>query len=210
MDLAALREEYMRAGLDEGDLAPDPFAQFGSWFDDALRSGVHLPNAMTLATANQSGRPSARTVLLKGFDSRGFVFYTNYRSRKGRELGENPQAVLHFCWEELERQIGIEGTVARVAASESDEYFATRPLGSRLSALISPQSEVIPSRDFLEASLEDASKRWRDSPPRPDHWGGVRLAPVSFVFWQGRKDRLHDRLCYRIAGGAWKIERLAP
>ena len=210
MDLAALRQEYMRAGLDESSLAPDPFTQFANWFDEALRSGVHLPNAMTLATASKSGRPSARTVLLKGFDSRGFVFYTNYRSRKGRELEENPRAMLHFCWEELERQIGIEGTADRVSAAESDEYFATRPLGSRLSALISPQSETVPNRDFLEASLEDASKRWRDSPPRPAHWGGFRLAPLSFEFWQGRKDRLHDRLCYRIEEGAWKIKRLAP
>lgn len=210
MDLAALREEYMRAGLDESSLAPDPFAQFGSWLDDALRSGVHLPNAMTLATANKTGRPSARTVLLKGFDSRGFVFYTNYRSRKGRELEENPQAMLHFCWKELERQIGIEGTVERVSAAESDEYFAARPLGSRLSALVSPQSETVPSRDFLETAFKDASKRWRNSPPRPGHWGGFRLAPLSFEFWQGRKDRLHDRIRYRPSGGAWKIERLAP
>jgi pyridoxamine 5'-phosphate oxidase len=210
MDLAALREEYMRSGLHESSLAPDPFTQFGNWFDDALRSGIALPNAMTLATATRKGRPSVRTVLLKSFDSRGFVFYTNYRSRKGRDIGQNPQAMLHFCWEELERQIGIEGKVERVSAADSDEYFASRPLGSRLSALISPQSEAVPSREFLEASLEEASKRWRDSPPRPRHWGGYRLAPVLFEFWQGRKDRLHDRLCYRRAGSAWKIERLAP
>lgn len=210
MDLAALREEYMRAGLHESGVAPNPFAQFGEWFDDALRCGIALPNAMTLATATKKGHPSARTVLLKGFDTRGFVFYSNYLSRKGRDLEENPQAVLHFCWEELERQIAIEGRVERVSAAESDEYFANRPLGSRLSALISPQSEAVPSREFLEASLEEASKRWRDSPPRPPHWGGYRLAPVSLEFWQGRKDRLHDRLCYRIAGSAWKIERLAP
>ena len=210
MDLAALRQEYMRAGLHEKSVAPDPFTQFGDWFDDALRSGIALPNAMTLATATTKGRPSARTVLLKGFDTRGFVFYSNYLSRKGRDLEENPQAVLHFCWGELERQIAIEGRVERVSAAESDEYFARRPLGSRLSALISPQSETVSSREFLEASLEEASKRWRDSPPRPQHWGGYRLAPESFEFWQGRKDRLHDRLCYRIAGSAWKIERLAP
>jgi len=210
MDLAALREEYMRAGLHESNVAPDPLTQFGDWFDDALRCGVALPNAMTLATATKKGRPSARTVLLKGFDTRGFVFYSNYRSRKGRDLEENPQAVLHFCWEELERQIAIEGRVERISAAESDEYFASRPLGSRLSALISPQSETVPSREFLEAGLEEASKRWRDSPPRPQHWGGYRLAPVLFEFWQGRKDRLHDRLCYRMAGSAWKIERLAP
>jgi pyridoxamine 5'-phosphate oxidase len=210
MDFAALRQEYMRAGLHERNLAPDPLAQFGAWFEEALRSGVALPNAMTLATATRNGRPSAREVLLKGFDARGFVFFTNYGSRKGRELGENPRAVLHFCWKELERQVGIEGSVERVSAAESDEYFASRPLGSRLSATISPQSETVASREVLESSLEEASKRWRDAPPRPPHWGGYRLAPEVFEFWQGRKDRLHDRLRYHRAGGAWKIERLAP
>ncbi len=210
MDLAALRQEYMRAGLHEKDLDADPLAQFGAWFDEALRSGVALPNAMTLATATKKGRPSARTVLLKGFDARGFVFYTHYRSRKGRDLEENPRAMLLFCWEELERQVGIEGTVTRVSAAESDEYFAARPLGSRLSASISPQSEVVANREALEIKLEEASKRWRNAPPRPEEWGGYRLAPEQFEFWQGRKDRLHDRLCYRKAAGAWKIERLAP
>jgi len=210
MDLAALRQEYMRAGLHERDLDADPLAQFGAWFDEALRSGVALPNATTLATATKKGRPSARTVLLKGFDARGFVFYTHYRSRKGRDLEENPQAMLLFCWEELERQVGIEGTVTRVSAAESDEYFATRPLGSRLSASISPQSEVVANREALEIKLEEASKRWRNTPPRPEEWGGYRLAPERFEFWQGRKDRLHDRLCYRKTAGPWKIERLAP
>ncbi len=210
MDFAALRQEYMRAGLHARDLAPDPLAQFGAWFEEALGSGVALPNAMTLATATRNGRPSAREVLLKGFDARGFVFFTNYSSRKGRELEENPRAVLHFCWKELERQVGIEGSVERVSAAESDEYFASRPLGSRLSAAISPQSEAVANREVLESKLEEASKRWRDAPPRPPHWGGYRLAPDAFEFWQGRKDRLHDRLRYLGAGGAWKIERLAP
>jgi pyridoxamine 5'-phosphate oxidase len=210
MDLAALRQEYMRAGLHERDLAPDPFAQFGNWFAEALQSGIALPNAMTLATATPNGRPSARTVLLKGFDTPGFVFYTHYGSRKGREIEENPQAMLLFCWEELERQVGIEGRVERVSAAESDEYFAVRPLGSRLSAIVSAQSEPVASREVLETALEEASKRWRDAPPRPRHWGGYRLVPEQFEFWQGRKDRLHDRLCYRSVGGAWKIERLAP
>jgi pyridoxamine 5'-phosphate oxidase len=210
MDLAALRQEYMRAGLHENDLAADPFEQFGDWFDEALRSGIALPNAATLATASRKGRPSARTVLLKGFDDRGFVFYTHYRSRKGRELEENPQAMLLFCWTGLERQVGIEGAVSRVSVAESDEYFASRPLGSRLSATISPQSEVVQSREALEAKLEEASKRWRDAPPRPELWGGYRLAPERLEFWQGRKDRLHDRLCYRRISAGWKIERLAP
>jgi pyridoxamine 5'-phosphate oxidase len=210
MDFAALRQEYMRAGLHERDLAPDPLAQFSAWFEEALRSGVALPNAMTLATATRDGRPSAREVLLKSFDARGFVFFTNYDSRKGRELAENPRAVLHFCWKELERQVGIEGSVERVSAAESDEYFASRPLGSRLSAAISPQSETVASREVLVLSIEKASKRWRNAPPRPPHWGGYHLAPEVFEFWQGRKDRLHDRLRYRRAGGAWKIERLAP
>jgi len=205
-----MREEYLRAGLHERDLSPDPLEQFGSWFDDALKSGVALPNAMTLATATSEGCPSARTVLLKEFDTRGFVFYTNYRSRKGRELAENPRAMLLFSWKELERQIGIEGRVAEVSGAESDAYFASRPLGARLSAAISPQSEPVASRDALESKLEDAARRWRDAPPRPPHWGGYRLAPERFEFWQGRKDRLHDRLCYRKTGGAWKIERLAP
>ena len=210
MDLAALRQEYMRAGLHEKDLAPDPFAQFGNWFDEALQSGIALPNTMTLATATKKGRPSARAVLLKGFDAHGFVFYTHYRSRKGRELEQNPQAMLLFCWEELERQVGIEGRVEQVSAAESDRYFASRPLGARLSAIVSPQSETVAGREDLETRLEEAAKRWRDAPPRPLHWGGYRLAPDRFEFWQGRRDRLHDRLCYRRSGGAWKIERLAP
>jgi pyridoxamine 5'-phosphate oxidase len=210
MDIVAMREEYMRSGLHERDLSPDPVTQFGEWFDEALNSGVALPNAMTLATATGTGRPSARTVLLKEFDARGFVFYSNYRSRKGRDLAENPRAMLLFCWEELERQIGIEGRVEQVSAAESDAYFATRPLGSRLSAVISPQSDPVANRETLEKMLEEASKRWRDSPPRPQHWGGYRLAPDRFEFWQGRKDRLHDRLCYRKTGSEWKIERLAP
>lgn len=200
----------MRAGLDEKDLDADPLAQFRAWFDEALRSGLALPNAMTLATATRTGLPSARTVLLKGFDERGFVFYTHYRSRKGLELEENPRAMLLFCWEELERQIGIEGSVKRVSPAESDEYFRSRPLGSRLSATVSAQSEVVASREALEAKLEEASKRLGESPPRPANWGGYRLVPDRLEFWQGRKDRLHDRLCYLRTAGAWKIERLAP
>src|SRR2546430_12903419 len=207
MDLAALRQEYMRSGLHEKDLHADPLAQFGSWFDEALQSGIALPNAMTLATATKKGRPSARAVLLKGFDALGFVFYTHYRSRKGRELEENPQAMLLFCWTELERQVAIEGRVARVSPAESDAYFASRPLGSRLSATVSPQSEPVASREALETRLEEASKRFRDSPPRPAHWGGYRLAPGRVQIWQGRKDRPHAPPGLRQAGGVWEIER---
>src|SRR5262245_1842647 len=183
MDLAALRQEYMRAGLHEKDLNADPLAQFGSWFDEALRSGIALPNAMTLATATRKGRPSARTVLLKGYDSQGFVFYTNYRSRKGLELEENPHAMLLFCWEELERQVGIVVVVTRASAAGSDGDSGSRPLGSRLSAAISPQSEVVAGREALESAVEGAAKRYAGSPPRPANWGGYRLAPERFEFW---------------------------
>ena len=210
MKIAELRKEYMRAGLHESDLASDPFAQFEKWFDETLRAAVDLPNAMTLATASRTGRPSARAVLLKGFDPRGFVFYSNYQSRKGRELAENPQAMLLFCWEELERQVRIEGAVQKTSAAESDQYFASRPLGARLSALVSPQSEKVAGRQELEAKVGQAERRYAADPPRPEHWGGYRLIPEWFEFWQGRADRLHDRLCYRRAADGWEIERLAP
>jgi pyridoxamine 5'-phosphate oxidase len=210
MNIADLRQEYMRAGLVEASLARDPFTQFGKWFDEALQARVPLPNSMTLATATRSGRPAARAVLLKGFDERGFVFYSNYESRKGRELTENPRAMLLFCWEELERQVRIEGAVERTPAAESDEYFASRPLGSRLAAIISPQSQPVASRQELEAKLAAAAKQFRNEPLRPPHWGGYRVVPEGFEFWQGRQDRLHDRLCYARAPDGWRIERLAP
>ncbi len=202
----------MLHGLSEADLAPDPFAQFQAWFDTALAAGLPEPNAMTLATATPDGRPSARMVLIKGVDSRGFVFYTNYESRKGRELEANPWAALVFYWPELERQIRIEGRVERVAAEESDAYFASRPLGSRLGAWASPQSQVIPGRDVLEARLRDLEARFASGDvPRPPHWGGYRVVPEAVEFWQGRPSRLHDRLRYtRQADGRWAIERLAP
>ncbi len=200
----------MRAGLEESALERDPLAQFGKWLDDAVRAGVPLPNAMTLATATRSGRPSARAVLLKGYDARGLVFYTNYDSRKGRELAENPRAMLLFCWEELERQVRIEGPVERTGADESDDYFSSRPLGARLSAIVSPQSEPVAARSDLEAKFAQAAKRLGAVPARPAHWGGFRVLPEWFEFWQGRADRLHDRLCYTREGGAWRIGRLAP
>ena len=201
----------MQAGLDEKSAAADPFKQFERWFNAARAAGLHLPNALILATANAQGIPSARAVLLKGYDQGGFVFYTNYASRKGREIAANPNACLLFSWVDLERQIRIEGPVRKVSASESDEYFASRPLGSRLGAWASPQSETVPNRAALEARFADAQRRFGDAVPRPPHWGGYRVIPHAREFWQGRENRLHDRLCYRREGDAqWTIERLAP
>jgi pyridoxamine 5'-phosphate oxidase len=211
VSIAEIRHKFVHAGLDESHVAADPFAQFERWFHAATASGVHLPNAMTLATADAAGRPSARAVLLKGFDSAGFVFFTNYASRKGRELSANPYAGLLFSWEELERQVRIDGRVERVPEAESDEYFATRPLGSRLGAWASPQSEVVPDRAALEARVAEVKHRFGDAVPRPPHWGGFRLVPEEIEFWQGRENRLHDRIRFRRAAAAgWTIERLAP
>ena len=209
--IADLRQEYARESLDEHKVALDPIAQFSRWFQEAMGSACAEPNAMTLATAEQDGRPSARIVLLKGFDARGFVFFTNYRSRKGRELALNPQGALLFHWIELERQVRIEGEVEMVAREESDEYYASRPLGSRLGAWASPQSEVIARREELQSRLSEVSAKFGDDPPRPEHWGGYRLAPDVVEFWQGRPNRLHDRVRYiRESATVWKIERLAP
>lgn len=211
MNIPDLRHEYMRSGLDEKDLASDPFEQFAVWFSVAVSSGLHLPNAVVLATADAQGAPSARAVLLKDYSPGGFVFYTNYSSRKGRELGANPRACLLFSWVELERQVRIEGTVQKVSSEESDAYFASRPLGSRLGACASPQSETVPDRATLEALFADAQRRYGDSVPRPAHWGGYRLVPNAIEFWQGRENRLHDRLRYRrVERDGWTIERLAP
>jgi pyridoxamine 5'-phosphate oxidase len=210
MNVADLRQEYMRAGLSETQADADPFRQFERWFDDALRARLPLPNAMTLATADASGKPSARVVLLKGVDGRGFVFYTNYRSRKALELQARASACLVFMWSDLERQVRIEGNVEKVTAAESDEYFASRPLGARLSAWASPQSERVASRSVLEAALQEASGRHAAAPPRPEHWGGYRVIPGQFEFWQGRADRLHDRLVYVRGPDGWRIGRLAP
>ena len=207
-----LRREYALAGLSEADLAPDPFAQFAAWFAETLRAELSESNAMTVATATRDGIPAARIVLLKSWDERGFVFYTNYDGQKGRELAENPVAALVFYWPEMERQVRIAGAVERVAPEESDRYFDSRPLGSRLGAIASPQSAVIPDREILEARLRELAITYRDEPPtRPADWGGYRVVPRTVEFWQGRPNRLHDRLRYRRDDeGAWIVERLAP
>src|SRR4051794_23244287 len=210
MSIASLRQEYMRAGLSESDADRDPMRQFERWFEDALSAELPLPNAMTLATADASGKPSARVVLLKGLEGGGFVFFTNYASRKARELEARGAACLVFLWSPLERQVRIDGTLERVAAAESDAYYASRPLGARLSAWASPQSEAVASRSVLEKGLDEARRRYGDAPPRPPHWGGYRVIPTEIEFWQGRADRLHDRLLYTRAKGSWTLARLAP
>jgi pyridoxamine 5'-phosphate oxidase len=198
--------------LSESELDPDPMAQFAAWFEEARAAGIRLPEAMVLATAGADGAPSARFVLLNGFDERGFVFFANYESRKGRELADNPRGALVFHWDPLGRQVRIEGPVERISAEESDSYFATRPRGARLSALASAQSEVVESREALEARVAELSAEYPgDAVPRPRHWGGYRLTPRAIELWQHREDRLHDRLRYRRSDdGAWLIERLAP
>ncbi len=210
-DVADLRKEYTRAGLAESDVAADPIEQFRRWFDAALDAGLHEPNAMTVATATRDGSPSARVVLLKGFDGRGFVFYTNYEGRKGRELEENPRAALLFYWGELERQVRIEGTVSRVSEEESDAYYASRPRGSRLGAWASEQSRTVEGRGVLEGRIGDLEEEYEGREvPRPPFWGGYRVWPEVVEFWQGRENRLHDRIVYRRQGGGWEIERLQP
>ena len=208
--IADLRREYAREKLAEGDVAPDPFEQFRRWFDEARQAELLEPTAMVLATASQTGRPSARTVLLKGLDGRGFVFFTNYDSRKGAEMRDNPHASLLFVWLELERQIRIEGVVEKTSDEESDAYYRSRPVDSRLGAWASPQSRVIPNRDALEQRFDEARRVHRDDPHRPPYWGGYRLVPDCMEFWQGRASRLHDRIQYRSDGRRWLIERLAP
>jgi pyridoxamine 5'-phosphate oxidase len=210
MNIADLRQEYMRAGLTEAQADADPIRQFERWFDDVLRARLPLPNAMTLATVSAEGAPSARIVLLKGVERGSFLFYTNYLSRKGRELERRAAACLLFLWSELERQVRIDGTVEKVTAGESDAYYATRPLGARLSAWASAQSETVSARKVLENAMEEARRRYGEQPPRPPHWGGYRVIPQAIEFWQGRTDRLHDRLLYRRAGNHWTIERLSP
>jgi pyridoxamine 5'-phosphate oxidase len=210
MNIADLRTEYARASLDEERSAADAIAQFSRWWDEAVAAQVREANAMTLATSDEQGRPAARTVLLKGFDAHGFVFFTNYDSRKGRELAANPRAALLFFWPELERQIRIDGTVERTSDAESDEYFKTRPLASRIGAWASPQSTVIASKAWLLARAAEMGLRHGLAPARPPFWGGYRVIAEAVEFWQGRPSRLHDRLLYTRSATGWNRVRLAP
>lgn len=210
-NIADLRKEYSLAGLSEADAGDDPFALFHRWFNQAVAAELTDPNAMILATCTPNGLPSARAVLLKALDDRGFTFFTNYDSRKGHEMAANPHVALVFLWHQLERQVRVEGIVEKVSAAESDEYYAKRPLGSRLGAWASPQSAVIPNREFLEKAHAELMAKYPDgNPPRPPNWGGYRVIPEVIEFWQGRPSRLHDRIRFTRTPTGWKRERLAP
>ncbi|NMM36445.1 MAG: pyridoxamine 5'-phosphate oxidase [Glaciimonas sp.] len=211
MSIADLRKDYSQASLSEADTAADPMAQFKKWFDEALKANVPEANAMSLATVAANGRPSSRIVLIKEFDHRGFIWFTNYQSRKGHELHQNPYAALLFHWIELERQVRIEGRVESISAEENDAYFQSRPLGSRIGAIASSQSEPVASRQVLETRYADAEAKHGAHPPRPAYWGGYRLVPDYIEFWQGRSSRLHDRIAFKLnANGSWDRVRLQP
>ena len=212
LSIAGIRKEYMLKTFSENEVAKDPFDQFTRWWNEAQQSKIDEVNAMTLATANSGGNPSARIVLLKGFDENGFVFFSNYESHKGKELAENPRACLVFFWKELERQVRITGNVEKIPASVSDEYFASRPRGSQVSAWASPQSNSIAGRNIIEERSEHYREQFDETDiPRPAHWGGYLVKPLIMEFWQGRPNRLHDRIQYTLLeGGRWSIERLAP
>ena len=212
-NVADLRQNYTYGGLLEEDIKADPIHQFSIWFQDATEADLLEPNAMTLATADADGKPSARIVLLKDYSDRGFVFYTNYESNKSQQLAANPQAALVFFWDKLERQVRIEGKVAKISPTESDDYFHSRPLGSQIGAWVSDQSRVINDREVLETKQRKLEQQYQNSEqiPRPEHWGGWRVIPQTIEFWQGRPSRLHDRLVYNLqSDGTWQISRLAP
>lgn len=209
--IADIRTDYKQHALNDGDMLHNPIEQFGAWFEEALRAEVVEPNAMTLATVDGTGQPSARIVLLKGFASNGFVFYTNYESRKGNALAANPLAALVFFWPELERQVRLEGSISKVSEQESNEYFQSRPLESRIGAWVSKQSSVIKSRNVLEQRFAELAEQYRDGDvPLPPFWGGFLLQPTSVEFWQGRPNRLHDRILYTLENGEWARNRLSP
>jgi pyridoxamine 5'-phosphate oxidase len=210
MNLYDLRRDYRLAALDETHVDADPMLHFGRWFDEAMKAGIEDANAMALATATKDGAPSVRIVLLKSADARGFAFYTDYRSQKGRELAANPRAELCFFWKELERQVRVRGSVTKVTQAESAQYFESRPIESRLGAWASLQSSILKTRTELEARVAEARERFKDRVPLPPHWGGFRVAPEEIEFWQGRPNRLHDRLLYERVDGAWRIVRLSP
>ncbi len=211
MSIAHLRKDYQLASLSENDVSDNPLTQFATWFEQAMKAEVPELNAMSLSTVNAEGKPSSRIVLIKEFDQRGFSWFTNYDSRKGQELEQNPHAALLFFWSALERQVRIEGRIEKISVQENDTYFHSRPLGSRQSALASAQSQVIASREALEQQLAEVVNQYGETPPRPEHWGGYRLVPNLVEFWQGRSSRLHDRIVYhRLEDGSWEIQRLQP